>query len=224
MQIVVQKRSWNYNQDPTEEDILTLKQAEFETAAQAKRFLFLMQQKYGQVKNLEEFIPEQGHAILTTEKTQEKEKIYIQYWYVLDGFKGELLNIMTQNIRQSSLKISFRDRKAGVDYNKIAESDAVALEKIVKNLQAYFLSGKQDLQTLETYRSQMMDMALDLNEVISNLENEMGDGLAGLGAGANQRPLGLNRKAEGERGKCKECGKDDVYLIRGKCHECYRNE
>jgi hypothetical protein len=225
MQIAVEKETKTPAQmnDGADGQRLIMAQFDFDDVNKAKQFFVEAQSKYGKAENQEYFSLENGAAAYSTNAIEEDGK-FITYTYYLDGFEGDLLKMIKSDIK-ASIILSRRDliamskknsiwpsRKAGIDYNKIAETDAVALEKIVKNLQAYLLSGKKDLNMLETYRSQMMDVALDLNEVIGNLENETDDGLAGLGAGASRKQVGLNRKASVE---CKICGEEfaDAYAF-----------
>jgi len=94
----------------------------------------------------------------------------------------------------SSRGISTRDVRAGIDYSKVAERDLEALESVTKRFQEYFLSGREDTKELEDFRSRIMDLTLDLNEVIAALQKQQNIDLIPEGS---RKRIGLNRNSGG---------------------------
>ena len=175
-----------------------IQQYDFETIAQAQRYFYNIQQKYGPIAKEELFDPTQGNAVFYTRPQKSDTKVII-YKYSLEDFKGELLKMMNNKISS----ISRRDtREASIDYNKSLGRDALALESLAKRLHEYLSSGQMDFSQVINLKNQIMDTANDLNEVASQLEGDREDDLAGLGAGASFN-VGLNKKASIE---CPHCG------------------
>jgi hypothetical protein len=205
MRISIQKQVQTPENKAAGEDgeISTINQAEFETISQAKRFFYNIQIKYGKLAHQDYFSPEQGSASYYTEAKPDGEK-EVTYIYFLDGFEGKLLDMIT-NKTASISKISTRDVEADIDYSKSADRDALALENLAKKLHEYLLSGQTDNAQLNDYKTEIMDIANDLNEVLGRINpvasEDLGDEYAGLGAGAKQR-AGLTKEATSE---CRHC-------------------
>jgi hypothetical protein len=217
MRIVIQKQTQTPDQKAAGDDgeILTISEAEFETIAQAKRFFYNIQIKYGRLAYQDYFSPEQGSAGYHTEAKSDGEK-EITYIYFLDGFEGKLLDMIT-NKTASISKISTRDVEADIDYSKSADRDALALENLAKKLHEYLLSGHKDNAQLNNYKTEIMDIANDLNEVLGRINvptaapEEVGDEYAGLGAGADQH-VGLTKEAASECTLCDFNARDPYEL------------
>lgn len=197
MKIVIQSRIQTIEEKNLSEDgeILTVDQAQFETISQAKTYLDNAQQKYGHIKHQDYFSPEQGSGAYYTEAVPNDIK-FVTYWYYLDGFEGNLLNMLTNTIK-SAKQISLRDIRAGIDYDKVADRDALALENLAKRLHEYLTSGRKNPELLNTLSNQIKDLSMDLEEVVNaiNLHDSSESGLAGLAAGAVQKTRGLRKTA-----------------------------
>ena len=103
-------------------------------------------------------------------------------------------------------------READFDYTKSAERDALALEALAKKLHEYILAGQS--QNIQECTNEIMDIANDLNDVVGRIHPAGGDLIP-----EGSRTVGLNKKADDDRGTCKECGKIS-HLQQGKCLTC----
>jgi hypothetical protein len=197
MKIAIQRQIQTPSElnDADDGRMLTVRQDEFETIGQARSFLFNAQQKYGVIKYQEYFAPEQGSGSYYTEAIQDNDK-FVTYHYYFDGFEGDLFNMLKDSVKQAK-RMSIRDIKASIDYVKIADRDALIIEALAKKLHDYIVSGHQEHNVLNNLRDQILDLANDLNDVISNISNKdlIPEGAA-KGLGLNKSAGALKRAIE----------------------------